>query len=820
MRKIACITLFFFLSNIFLPSILYAISDPKPSQENSAEQKSDSSSGFFQRVFRNLRSKAKNFTPDEMQAIIDSSNTKTFEGNPTLRQEESTILRPIKQVSLAVMDDEIGVFRTFLSFQAAQFLKKSFDSVVGRKTLATSRKVVEAMTGKQFRQLNRALGKLGIATYLKSLLKKPSPAVQAFMKTEGKFVAMALIGSMIAMGIYDGLDVNGVKDSILALDPLETNRTVSHGLLSGLLGGMAGRRSYAFFNHRFDFFYDKMLVSKGFGGHLLKILDKKADVVGRKIFKATRLGLKPQVGESFATKLGLVGVGEGVQFTLKGLLRYVSVGVAFGLVTNMVIDGVVVGVRGYKDTAIIGANRDQHAAHPEYNQFLFQRSGSKIKNWVNERKFALMDVFDKYDKMPLTQVFGTVSGFLGAYVGSVVAGAVIAGGGIPAMVGGVMIASLFAGVGSFVGSWATTKLERGPIMKNLRRKLLERTLFKVILKMELHSSGKVDKVEARQLAHDRSWDMYRLEGMGQVYNRIYLVEAFSRIQLYKKRDFVYMKIDERYGQEFNMQAHIRYALVDIDGNEGSWDMVANHVFNLGNIQENNGQRVIFLTDDENVTLEDDLLVSRKGGNFRVLTNGLIMTRSDLDSSRWVIKGQNLNTDVFLRSARKRYAWDTKQDAYKQVLGSANPYAPETQSLRPFLRILTLGNSEKSIQALEEEVRSRVTRNQKKTLNWLEALSVDKEPAFFMALEERGVSRELVENLIQMETSQWKHLLLGKLKRGVPYRMNNLIGNLSKQSQKDLESSLRQELRSPDSATIWDSVMELLDSHALVASFVR
>ncbi len=820
MRKIACITLFFFLSNIVLPTLILAAPSPTQAEDTAPEPKSDSSPGFFQKVFRNLKSKAKNFTPDEMQAIIDASETKTFEGNPTLRQEESNILRPIKQVSLAVMDDEIGVVRTFLSFQIAQFLKSGLESVAGRKTLATSRKVVEAMTGKQLRQMNRALGKLGVSTYLKSFLKKPSPAVQAFMKTEGKFIVMALIGTMISMGIYDGLDVNNVKDRILALDPLETNKTVEHGLLAGLIGGLAGRRSYAFFNNRFDIFYDKMLVSRGFGSHLLRILDKRADLIGRKIFKATRLGLKPQVGESFAKKLGLVGVGEGVQFTLKGLLRYVSVGVAFGLVANLVIDGAVVGVRGYKDTAIIGANRNQHAAHPEYNQFLFQRTDSKIKNWMNERKFALMDIFDRYDKMPMTQVAGTVFGFLGAYTGSVVAGALIAGAGIPAMVGGVMIASLFAGIGSFVGSWATTKVERGAVMKNLRRKLLERNLFKIILKMEVYGSGTIDKVGARQLAQDRSWDMYRLEGMGQVYNRMFLVESFSRIELYEKRDFVYMKMKERYGQEFDMQAHIRYVMVDLKGNEGAWDMVANHVYNLGNIQANNGLRVIFLTEDENITLEEDLLLSRKGGYFRVLSNGLIMTHSDVDPTRWVIKGQNLNTDVFLRKARTRYAWDLEKKAYKRVLGSANPMAPVTLNLRPFLRILTTGGSEDASKAVEEELRLRVNRSQKKALSWLESLSSDGEAEFFMTLEDRGVSNDLIQNLILMDHGQWKHLVMGKLKRGLPSRIKRVIKEITSHSKESLENSLKEELRTPESVTIWDSVSELLDSKALVASFVR
>ena len=76
------------------------------------------------RVFRNLKAKKnQNLTPDDLQEIIDSSTTETFVGNPTLRVENSSILRPIKQIGLRVLDGEIGIVQTFLSYEAVKFLK-------------------------------------------------------------------------------------------------------------------------------------------------------------------------------------------------------------------------------------------------------------------------------------------------------------------------------------------------------------------------------------------------------------------------------------------------------------------------------------------------------------------------------------------------------------------------------------------------------------------------------------------------------------------------------------------------------------------------
>ena len=63
-----------------------------------------------------------------------------------------------------------------------------------------------------------------------------------FMKSEANFALMAVIGALINMGIYDGLDVSTMKDNILALDPLQYNYTATHGVLPNFFGGVASRQ--------------------------------------------------------------------------------------------------------------------------------------------------------------------------------------------------------------------------------------------------------------------------------------------------------------------------------------------------------------------------------------------------------------------------------------------------------------------------------------------------------------------------------------------------------------------------------------------------
>ncbi|MEE2924771.1 MAG: hypothetical protein VX619_08335, partial [bacterium] len=616
------------------------------------------------RIFRNLKPKKdKNLTPDQLQEIIDSSTTETFVGNPILRVENSNILRPIKQIGLRVLDGEIGIVRTFLSYEAAKFLKESLTGKRVNNAMGTARKVVRSMTPRELKGVNGAINKMTIGSQIKKALRTAPKGVRSFVRNEANFALMAVIGSLIHMGIYDGLDVSTMKDNILALDPLQYNTTVSHGVLPNFLGGVASRQFFTLFNNKFDLIYDRMLHSRSFGGYLLKRMDTSADVIGRKIFKATRLGIETESGESLAKRLGLVGVGEGTQFTLKGFLRSMSTGIAFGIGAKLAVDSIVVGARGYVDTSVIGGNRNKKILRPEFNSFAYQRSQSKIKNWIKERKFALMDLFDGYRKTPLTNIVSAASGMIGGYFGSVIAGSVLVGGGLPAIVGGVMIASLFAGIGSFLGQWGTLKFERGKHMKGVRRQLIERRLYKAILKMNVYSSGEITKDKARKLAKSRSQDMYKRESFGQVYSRMFLVEKFDKIQLVKNGELYTLKVSEEHGEALNIEAHIRYDFINLDGDQAVWDMVTNEIYNLGNIQENSGFSVIFVTDNENVIMGDGTLDSVKGSEFRVLSNGLIMTLSDFDRKRWVIRGQNVNTDVFLRNRLERYTWDYDRETF-------------------------------------------------------------------------------------------------------------------------------------------------------------
>ncbi|PCJ18955.1 MAG: hypothetical protein COB02_09485 [Candidatus Cloacimonadota bacterium] len=865
-KKLAHFTIFFFLFQIIAPVFIYSIDNKEISTKRTELEKRDwfslkktnkvvenafstisegtKATGSWlselpTKVFRNSKNDAINFTPDQVQEIIDQSTTKTFEGNPILREENSTILRPIKQITLKVLDGEIGIVKSFLSYEASNFLKKAIvgGSSESKSKLAMikAREVVSAMTSSQLKQVTKVFKGLNIPQNISKFLKKSPAGLNKFMASEANFAVMSVIGSFISMGIYDGLDVSTMKDKILALDPIQSNYTVQHSFASTLVGGSVNRHFYSFFNNKFDVFYDRLMSSKPYMKtlkssnsnvfkHLLnkvkssiagsiKVLDAKSEVLGKKMFKASRLGIvQKESGQSLAAKLGLVGVGEGTAFSLKGLLKSISTGLAYGMVANLVIDTAIVGIKGRPDTLVVGGNRNKKTMFADYNSNRFQKSQSKVKNWFKERKFALLDLYDQYRKTPITKIVSSVTGFTGAYLGSVIAGAILVGGGIPAMVGGVMIASLFGGIGSFLGRWATLKFERGKTMKNVRRNFVVKRLKKAIKKMDIYINGEITDSRVNKLAEDRSQDMYKLESNGKVYNNMFFVKDIADIKVYKGGEFNQLQMDENLGENFDLEAHIRYNFIDIEGNEGRYDIVDNKLYQVGNIQENNGFDVFFVEDDEEVTVTDGKLLNK--GNFRVLSNGIVMTLADFDKEKWVIKGINANTDMFLRNLQQRFTWNWDLKTYL----STSKISSVNASLNPYLALLS--SEDIKVEDLTKFLRINLETNQEKSLKNLEKVSEENESDFFERLESNGVNQEQIKKFSSMDISEWKNILSGKIRRGAKNHSEKLISKLKEMTKDNLLSQLKLEIEDASNETVWDSVVRLSSQDQFIASYAK
>ena len=174
------------------------------------------------------------------------------------------------QDALKVLDGEVGIIKSFLSFQGAKFLKNSLSNPESKLAMGKARQVVNLLSPKQLTRLDRAINRLNIPGSLKRHVGHMSPRLKSFMKSEGNFALMSVIGALISMGIYDGLDLNTMKDKVLALDPLTMNNTVSHALIPRFFSEMSKRHFYSFFNRfkQFSEFFFKTLYFSRFKNFL------------------------------------------------------------------------------------------------------------------------------------------------------------------------------------------------------------------------------------------------------------------------------------------------------------------------------------------------------------------------------------------------------------------------------------------------------------------------------------------------------------------------------------------------------------------------
>jgi len=272
-----------------------------------------------------------------------------------------------------------------------------------------------------------------------------------------------------------------------------------------------------------------------------------------------------------------------------------------------------------------------------------------------------------------------------------------------------------------------------------------------------------------------------------------------------------MSVREEDGEKFDLQAHIRYELVDIEGNQGQWDMLTNQIYNVGSIQANNGLKVMFLSDTKNIELDDHLLLSSEESDFKVLSNGLLMARSDYDGENLVLRGQNINTDIFLRKRQQRYTWDEELLSYR-LAGSFQ----EDDPLGALKEILESEDPETSRKELVKTVREIILERRAEAIEKIDKLSDEDESAYFQSLEERGVSREMVQSFLLMETMDWKTVLKGKIQRKSPREAHSFLEFLEEESTLSLKSSLENELNDPSLHTCWDQLRRLMEPEILVA----
>ncbi len=645
--------------------------------------------------------------PEEVERAIRESGAKTFTGNPARRTEQSNITYPLKQVSLSVLDRQIGIIRQFLSYQAVDNLKKG----VGGKAWETARKVLSRMDRGTAAKLNFQLMHSDFGRNVAGLIAK-HPRLASTLKKESNFFLMALVDSLITAGIYDGLDVDTMKDKVINLAPLVAMYKFQTSIGRNFAGAMVSRQLYALFNNRFDQLYEQALSSRSIWGKALSSLDEQTKNLGLRLFRGTQ----SSSGASFAQKIGLVGVGEGTPLRLKGLTKAAFNGFSYGVVGDVLVAGAQATVGGMPDFYVLGGDRKHYYAKADYYTTQVQRTGNKLKDWATERAELWKGIWDSKVKWPVGTLINPVFMMTGAYLGSVVAGMVISGTGIGAVVGGVLISSLFSGIGAFVGNWITTKMDRSKLLMEWRRKGYYAMIKRELRETPAYKRGELDEKRIEAIAKEVAEAMEKRETVGQSASRLLFVDDFSHVKCYREGDYWYMEIPDAYGTRFKAKGNIRYDIFDSRGHRAVFDIYSGRLIDVGRVAENNAKYIAFVF-GRHVKVEGDTIVSDKESGLYVLENSVILEKLDyelfrapgdgeeevntanggerivalepeavrraarrvdeIDSARearpataakteWVVKGMGITYDIVIRETGERFAWDFDKKAFVRV----------------------------------------------------------------------------------------------------------------------------------------------------------
>jgi len=607
---------------------------------------------FPKRVIRSAKAPETDLTPEKVRKIVAESPNPTYNANPINREAESTIARPLKQIGLGMVDGQIGVVKTFMANKAVGMISGLGKDPKATQAWSNARAVVSRMDPKVANNLNKHFSSSPLG---KSIINrvKSNPELAQKVGSEARVGLISVMGTLFNMGIYDGLDLDTVKDRFVNLNAIVERRRKHEEVLGGLGSLYAARYMSMLFGKSFDRVYEAALARSP----AFMKADRAVAAFGKRLFKADRLGVKVASG-NIAEKWGLVGVGSGTRLTLQGLTRAAAMGSIFGVVGNLACGLTWDLLCGLPDYSIIGANRNRPVERIDDRNYYFQKTGDKWKDFWAEREVAFKNRIEGWRKWPLLNISSGIGGFLGGYIGSVVAGALIIGGGPLGIIAGIGISTLFAGLGShLMGKFIGSKLDRHPFILKLKAIFWKRNIEKALNNIFFESLGirptKKQKELMKKVAEERLKDIKALEKTGQSVSRIKLVEDFSNIKIVKENGYTYLVIDGKNGQKFKEKASPRYDFIDLMGNHGVWDPKTGKIINVGKVKEGAVKGVVFVNKSDIRVKNNKILSKQKDKNFDYLKNGIILLKED----KWKIKGQATTYDIIVRETGERFIWN-------------------------------------------------------------------------------------------------------------------------------------------------------------------
>lgn len=650
--------------------------------------------------------------PEDIEKHIDTSVVKAYTANAAQREADSTWVRPVKVTAKNELNKVQSVIERVVGFGGMAALAKALSGDrQAQQAVQTATKVVAKLGAAEKQTLIQGLSKSGLGKQISQLIGgKPTSAFGKVVKDQfGNNLILAVAASgLVSAFLNDGLDLDTLKDHLVALNAVESRRTHRENLIALPLETIAFYHMDRGATSLFNSLWTKVTSGTGGLAGWLTRSERAISAFGQSIVKTPPPHLAAKAAEltKTASSLGLPGVSGATALTLRGAAEAMFKAGTLGLVGIPLINGGWKVVMGFPEGMVIGGNRGKTYARYDLFYNYYQRTGSKVKDAVEERRMALNTFIDDHRKFPASHFLNYFARMAGGYMGAVVASTLLAPTGILGFGAALVVSAIFSeGLGA-LGTWLGAKMDTSPrfyrrLYKNNAEDIFESAaamgvdlpekrdalatlaeLDRARARLRIRSRADLARVQAAggpavqelealaaryadkkqaymramaDLADDRANDWERLMKVSQVNHRIHFVRAFEDITL-EQRDDGYTWI---VCPGFEAKASPRYDFVDAEGRRGVWDYKTNRILDVGFVSHNNGKRITFL-DDESVDVKDGVMAvgydpETSKGEVVVTKDGIIMERGP--KREWLLRGYGGEYDIVLRTSGRRFAWD-------------------------------------------------------------------------------------------------------------------------------------------------------------------
>ena len=656
-------------------------------------------------------------TAAEAVAHVENSPVPAYTANAAQREAESDWKRPVTVTARGELDTIQTVIERVIGFGGLATLSKALaGNPEATRAVAQAGQVVARLTPSQRQALTRTLNQGALKGQVASFLGgAPTSGLGKVVKDSfGNNMVLAVAASgLVSYFLNDGLDLDTLKDHLVALNAIEERRSWREDLIGVPAETVALYHMVNASGSLYEKIWNKVATGSGGLASWVQRTEQSLAAFGGSIVKKPPAHLAAKAAElgKSAQALGLPGVSAATALTFKGLLEAGFSGLTIGVIGIPLINGAWKVALGMPEGMYVGGGRDRFFARYDLPYNYYQRTGDSLRDGIEERYWATKSFIEEHEKFPGAHFLNYFFRVFGGYVGAVVASSMVIPVGIPSFAAALVVSAVFSEGGRAFGQWLGSKIDTSPrAYRRLRRKNAQRVYQLALAQgvevparaQALQALAALDQARARagvrtpgdlrtlrdtggsalaeleglaaayqaaraayldqlsELAVARGHDYERLMKVAQVNRNIRFVRRLEDLQLEREGDYLWIVAPDGWRQK----ASPRFDFVDARGHRGVFDPRSQRVLDVGAIEANNGRRIVFL-DEAGVRVEGGRLVAPRkpesaDGNVVVTSNGVVLertTNAKTGKTEWLVRGYGGEYDLVLRESGRRFQWD-------------------------------------------------------------------------------------------------------------------------------------------------------------------